>query len=127
MVIEKNAFSYSTIKSITIPSELIELKEGWCVNTLLLTKITVSPKNPRYCLFEDKMIIGKTNIEEDNYDCLIFCVRDIKHIQIPNFIEHICSYSFERCNQLDEIIIPSDQNLKLLANMHFLFQKSNAS
>ena len=112
--IDKYAFSYTNITSITIPSELIELKEGWCSNTSKLKKITVSPNNPRYCCFNEKMIIGKTNINQDNYDCLVFCARDIKHIQIPNFIEHIGSYSISCCNQLETIEFSSDSKLKTI-------------
>ena len=28
--IERNAFEYNNIQSITIPSSLVELKKGWC-------------------------------------------------------------------------------------------------
>ena len=79
----------------------------------------VSPKNQRYCCYEDKMIIGKTNINKDNYDCLIFCIRDIEHIQIPNFIEHICSCSFNNCARFEEIIFPSDSKLETIENYAF--------
>ena len=43
--IESGAFSNSKIESFTIPSELIELKEGWCFGTSYLKKIKVSPNN----------------------------------------------------------------------------------
>ena len=57
------------------------------------------------------MFIGKCKIEESNYDCLVFCVRDIQEIKIPNFIKHICSYSFEYCEQLR--IVEFSNNSKL--------------
>ena len=59
-VIDKEAFLGSKIKSIRIPSQLIELKEGWCNYTKNLTKsskISDCPYNPRYFCHEDKMII----------------------------------------------------------------------
>lgn len=38
----------------------------------LLTKINVSPNNPRYKLYENKFIIGKSSmIEKDNFDVLV--------------------------------------------------------
>ena len=115
----KNAFSESNIESITIPSELINLEEGWCSITPHLTKITMSPKNPRYCFFDNKMIIGKTNIEQNNYDCLVFCVRDVQRIKIPNFIKRICSYSFENCEKLDVIEISEDSKLQSFSHLIF--------
>ena len=117
--IEKNAFFRSKIKNIRIPSDLIEIKEGWCNETFYLTKIEVSPDNQRYLNYEDKMIIGKTNIEENNYNCLIFCVRDIQRITIPNFIEHICSYSFDNRLQLEMIEIPNDSKLQTIDKYAF--------
>ena len=117
--IEKNTFFDSTIENITIPSELVELKDEWCKNTPKLTKIKVSQLNPRYCCYEDKIIIGKTNNDQNNYDCLIFCARDTQHIKIPNFIEHICSCSFENCKQLEEIEFPNDSKLQTIDKYAF--------
>ena len=115
--IEKNAFSLSKIESITIPSEFINLKEGWCNATLNITEIIVSPNNPRYCLYENNLLLGKARIEDNNYDCLVFCNRNIKHIKIPNFIKHICSYSFNHCEQLETIEISSESKLETI-NKH---------
>lgn len=113
-MIDKNAFSYSAIKNIKIPSELVDLREGWCDTTKCLTKISVSSKNTRYCSFDDKMIIGKSSIEQSNYDCLVFCVRDIKQIKIPNFIEHICTFSFNKCKKLEIVEFSDDSKLQTI-------------
>ena len=111
--IDSNAL-FDVIENLTIPSGLVDLREDWCSLTERLTTIRISPNNPRYRLYENKMIIGKTNIEQSNYDCLIFCVRDAKRIQIPSFIEHICSSSFNFCNQLETIDFTSDSRLKTI-------------
>ncbi|KAK8897393.1 hypothetical protein M9Y10_015339 [Tritrichomonas musculus] len=117
--IDREAFSYSTIKCIKILPELVDLKEGWCSCISNLTKISVSTKNSRYCFFDEKMIIGKTNIEQSNYDCLVFCVRDIQRIKIPSFIEHICSHSFDYCKQLESIEFPDDSRLQTIKKSAF--------
>lgn len=39
---------------------MTELKDEWCCDTLYLTKISVSPSNPRYCCLDEKFIIGKS-------------------------------------------------------------------
>ena len=119
--IHEKAFHSSTIKSIRIPSELIELKDGWCNYTRNLTQIEVSPKNPRYCCFNEKMIIGKKNIDSNNYDCLVFCVRDIERITIPNFIKHICSSSFDTCLHLELIEFANDSKLQTIDKNAFCF------
>ena len=100
---------------------MIDLKEGWCHYTQNLTKISVSPKNPRYCCIDDEMIVGKTNIEQSNYDCLVFCVRNIKHIKLPNFIEHICPSSFCHCNQIKYIEISNESKLQTIGKGAFFY------
>lgn len=51
------------------------------------------------------MIIGKSNISDKNYKCLIFCNRDGKMITISNSIKHICPHAFEKCKQFQTIEI----------------------
>ena len=65
--IEKNAFYYSKIERFTIPSSLTDLKEGWCDCVSYLNQVNVSPNNPRYKKYDDKMIIGKHNEQDAEY------------------------------------------------------------
>ena len=58
--IEENAFFNSSIESLTIPSKLTELKDGWSQLTINLDRITVSQDNPCFTLFEEKFILGKS-------------------------------------------------------------------
>lgn len=55
-IIKQSAFSGSAIKSFYIPSKLTCLEDGW------LEGITVSPGNPRYSMYEDQFVIGKSLI-----------------------------------------------------------------
>ena len=100
------AFSRSKINEIQFPASLKELKEGWCESTPNLTKIEVSPDNPFFSAYDDKLIIRKSSIEEENYDILSFCVRDIKDITIPSFIKKIEPFSFID-SSFEKVIIPS--------------------
>ena len=110
--IEEKAFILSSIESIMIPSNLINLKEGWCTLAHFLTKIELSSNNPRYSILDDKMIIGKSSIEKENYDVLVFCVRDVQEVKIPAFIETIGPYAFDRCNQLQKIEFQNDSKIQ---------------
>lgn len=47
-IINKLAFSFSSIENITITSKVIELKEGWSSFTSKLMNVKVSSDNPRY-------------------------------------------------------------------------------
>lgn len=108
--IETDAFCRTSIESLTIPSQVAELKEGWCNRTSKLTNINVSPNNQYFKTYENHLIIGKNKIEITNFDCLVFCVRNIKTITIPNFIRHICPYAFNGC---ELITIEFSKDLKL--------------
>ena len=117
--IESNSFSMSSIESFVIPETLVDLKDGWCSSLRDLHKIIVSPKNPRYYKYDDKMIIGKSSIDKNNYDMLVFCSRNVKKAKIPDFIEIISSYAFEFCNQLQSIEFSTDSKLQIIEKNAF--------
>lgn len=86
---------YSTpIRKLSIPASLIELKNGWCSGTSFLNSISVDLNNPKFKMYGNEMIIGKSSIENDVFDVLVFCVREIETIQIPDFIKIIGSFAF---------------------------------
>lgn len=103
--IENNAFTNSTIEILTIPSSVIELEYGWC-NETEIGKIIVSPENKRYSSIDEKLILGKQTIEDDEYTNLVFSVRNIEEILIPDFIKIIEPYAFN-FSSIKKIIIPS--------------------
>ncbi|KAK8871265.1 hypothetical protein M9Y10_006981 [Tritrichomonas musculus] len=109
--IQKNAFWNSTIESLTIPSSLVDLQEGWCCGASNIKRVDVSANNPRYKKYNDELIIGKSSIESDINDVLVFCVRNIKKITIPNFIRIIESHAFGNCEKLQTVEVPSDSQL----------------
>ena len=96
--IEQNAFFNSTIESFTIPSKLKELDDGWCNMTTKLNKISVGQDNQYFTIYNDKFILRKSTSNKENFDVLVFCVRDVEKVTVPNFIEIIGPYAFENCN-----------------------------
>ena len=92
--IEKAAFLYSCLESITILPSVCELAESWCIGTRNLTHVTIMPNNKRYKKYTDNMIIGKSDINRDEYDILVFVCRNTNSIEIHPFIKEISPYSF---------------------------------
>ena len=117
--IEKSAFIRASIESISIPASLVNLEDGWCESTNCLINITVSPNNPRYSVYEDKFIIGKSSSESENYDVLVFCVRNVEKVTIPSFIKHIGAYAFDSCKKLKNIEIPINSELQTIEKYAF--------
>lgn len=78
------------IESLYIPESLVDLKDGLCLGTHGLRKIEINSNNQRYFLYNDnKMIIGKSSIENEYFDVIVFVACDVKKVIIPNFIKHI--------------------------------------
>lgn len=70
--IEFGAFSDTSIESFTISSNLIDLQDGWCLNLRKLINVIVSKDNPKYSIYDDKMIIWKSSLKADNCDSVVF-------------------------------------------------------
>lgn len=102
--------------------------DGLFGNTKKLTKIIVSPKNPRYCCIDEKFIYGKSNIEQLNYDILIFGVRNIESITNPIFVKKKYVHQhFLIVRIFIKLKFRLIQNFKQLKMMHLLIHKSNTS
>ena len=84
-----------------------------------MTNVNVNPSNPRFKMYEGKMIIGKTDIEQDNYNCLVFCSRDVKTVKTPNFTKRNNSCAFNLCRDLRQVEIPSDSKLQKIEKETF--------
>lgn len=123
--IDDCAFSFSNIEEIIFPSKDIELKEEWCQGTYKLNKITISPDNPYFQFYDNKLLIKKSTNEQENYYNLVFCSRNVKNITIPNFIEQICPYSFNGGFKLHQVDFHNDSRLKTIDYYAFLNSLNN--
>ena len=118
-IIEEDSFCDTIIESLSLPPKLEELKKGWCNGTSQLKKINIMPNNKRYSIYNDKFIIGKSSIEKDDFDVLVFASRDIKKVVIPSFIEIIGAYAFMDCISLSCVDIPHDSKLRIIDKYAF--------
>lgn len=87
--IEHCSLFSNKIEMINIPPSLIDFQEGWSCGLSKSAKIKVMPNNPRYSLFENKFLIGKSVIDQKNYDTLVYYFGNDEIIEIPDFIERI--------------------------------------
>lgn len=111
--IHEYTFFYTPIKKIFIPPNLAEFGFIECKN---LTDVEISPenKNFKYLNFNDKkIVVGKSNPKNIEFDTIIFACIDIQKVFIPSSIKHINYNAFSNCNQLQEITF--DENSKLLS------------
>ncbi|KAK8899929.1 hypothetical protein M9Y10_002252 [Tritrichomonas musculus] len=111
-------FTDTSVESISIPASVINIDEIWCEDTAKLTAIKIDPGNQYYSYFDDKFIIGKSDIAND-FDVLIFARRDIVEGTIPPFIKIIGPYAFAHCNKLQKLIIPQNSQLKQIGRGAF--------
>lgn len=123
--IEKNAFKHCCeLTDISLPSNVDDLKDGWCNGIGKLTNISISPNtNGNIQYYDDKCIIGKSANNGHEYDILLFARRDIEKAVIPSFIKKIGPRSFELCDNLKEISF--SEKSQLLSIGHHSFYRSS--
>lgn len=119
--ISKNAFSLSSIENINIPSNLQVLEDGWCKKATRLKNICISSNNKCFGYLDDKhkIIVGKTNQQNDFFDILICVLPNAKNISIPSTIKYIHSYSFNNRSNVKKIEIKEDSQLISLGKYAF--------
>lgn len=70
-------------------------------------------------MHDDKLLIGKSSLESEDYNTLVFCFRDVIKVTIPGFIEVVGQLAFEGCQNLQEVEIPDDSKLRTIENYGF--------
>lgn len=121
--IGRNSFSLSYIQSLSIPSTVQKLEEGWCCQTQFLKQILISPKNEHFKYLDEnrKIIVGKSNSKSEIFDVLIFACRDIEKVFIPSTIKYIDSYAFSYCNKLKSIEFSKDSQILAFGKYSFSY------
>ena len=118
-IIDDCAISGSPIEYLFIPASLTDLKDGWCLLTRVLNKVKVDPRNPRYASIDGKVVVGKSDESNENYDILVFAARGIAKVKIPSSIKVIASNAFEYCRSLASVEIPPDSQLQIINESAF--------
>lgn len=69
------------------------------------TEIEISPynKNFKYLDTERKIMVGKSEKYNQNYETIVFGCSDINSVSIPSNVKIIESDAFQRCSNLQKI------------------------
>ena len=113
----------SLIESITIPSKTTDINFMLFKSTPKLKKNFVNENNTIFNDYENEFLIGKSDLNNDEYDRLVFASRNIIKATILSFIKEISSYSFSEC-KIESIEIPSNVT-KIGAGAFFICKQLN--
>lgn len=115
--IEKDAFINCAIENITsIPSSLIEFKSTF--SNLTSIKI-IQKQKANISYYDNKLILGKSDLKSDIFDIVYFARRDIKNVTIPSFIKQIAPYAFSECKQLQKVDFSENSELNSIEDFAF--------
>lgn len=101
----KGCFHDSNIKELMIPASLEEFDAEWCSGVDCLECVNVDPQNPAFVMNEKGILLSRDGKN------LIFCLRNVNDVEIPNTVELIMNYAFENCGQLNKVIFQENSNL----------------
>lgn len=69
-------------------------------------------------MHNDKLMIGKSSIDLQNHDEIVFANRDIEFVQIPKFIKIIKKSAFLQ-SKVRKVEIPADSELRIIDDFAF--------
>ena len=102
--IENSAFGKVPIECLSIPSCVVNFSERWCNETSKLNFVDVMPcKDKNITVYNNNLILGKSDNKCDVFDDLLFAGRNIRRVIVPPFIKRIKSMSFSECIKLKSI------------------------
>ena len=119
--IGKNAFFSSSIENLQIPENVNNLQDGWCNYMDCLKSISIHPnnKNVKYLDNQNKIIVCKSDVNQDVFDVITFAALDIEKVVIPNYIRFLALGSFSDCNMLKSIEFSEDSKIQYIGNLCF--------
>lgn len=108
-------FNESSLESISLPSSVSKFDESWCLGIKNLTEIYVIPSSSNIhniIYYDDNFIIGKSDVQSENYDLLIFARRDIVTAKIQ-------PYCFQYCTELLKVEFENNSQLQVIGRYAF--------
>lgn len=119
--IEYSAFSSSTLSKLVLPASLEYMHHSALCTIEYLNEIEVSPKNQTFSMINKTLLVKKIDPSSKVFDYLVFCRRDIEHIEIPSYIKVIGDDAFENCKKLNSVNFEPNSTLEKIKNSAFFF------
>lgn len=119
--IESYSFCDSSVESISLPSSVEEIQDGWCLNANKLITIIVAPSNKNFSFINNTMLVSKSNKDVQFYDTILFVRSDISHVVIPSFIKRMSLCIFSDYHLLKEVLFPDDSKIEEIPRNSFSF------
>lgn len=120
-IIERKSFSSSkNIQKLVLPSSVENIDSSNFDGLDSLFEVRISPNNNFYSIFEDKILLTKSNKNSQIFDCIVFCRRDIEELSIPSFIKKISEYSFYGCKKLKSLKFDESSSLEKIGRNAFM-------
>lgn len=138
--IEERSFCLSLIECLTIPPKV----EHFGLDMLdKFKRLTINSNNKYFKNHEldENLVVGRSSKDSSEFDVIVFLARDatevvvpsnikkilpfafgfcnIRSIKIPLHQTEICSNAFYGCEQLNNIEIPSDSELRIIGEYAF--------
>ena len=104
-IIKKDAFKFSAIEHLFIPSSVLHLEDEWCNNII---------NND-----EHQLIVCKSDKISKYFDVICFADRKIHKVVIPSFIKYIESCAFSNSKNLTSVEFPKNSKLRLFGTRSF--------
>lgn len=109
-----NMFSGCSIQNLTIPSNVDRFKPNLFSGFSDSCNICISPDNYNLTLINNRILLGITDKNSDNFDILFFARRDIEEANIPDFVKIIGPLSFTKCKQLRTVHFTENSQLTII-------------
>lgn len=103
VTLKNDIFYESSVESITFPSGFVIFHDNWCYRVMKLTRIIIPETNKQLIYQNNELLLGKSDINSDIYDIVLFANKEIKKAIIPSFIKRIDPSSFYSCKQLTTV------------------------
>lgn len=117
--IGSESFYNTKINMLYIPSKAKKINKNWYIRLSSNSIINLSPNNPYFNLFNDQIILCKSDDDIDTFDVVLYAHKNIERTKIPSFIRCIGPHSFESSETLHFIEFEHNSILEIICDYSF--------
>ena len=107
-------FQYTKINKLQIPPKLQKINGFFAIEVKGLKEIEVSPQNNNFIYYQNILLLGKSDPNNDTFDIIYYSNEDIEEVIIPPQIRIIYNFAFDFREKLKSVICTEDSHLEKL-------------